>query len=200
MTGRKRRTLLLLAVALIWGGCSVEKHYDVLNFFFDGVPEPVSEETGAAGTVGGGRGTAGGGPVSSHSAYIARRCETCHGDRASFSFVTSGFSDVDDAVCMQCHQEVVDAELRLHGPVAVQACLFCHQPHVSPHPNLLVDASPGLCLRCHLPEVQGAPSSQAHEDLTRDCLECHFGHGGSDRYYLRPPVDSSTGAPAESGA
>ena len=75
-----------------------------------------------------------------------------------------------------------------------EACLFCHEAHDSRYPKLLVDLSPSLCLQCHQPELQGGLTGPEHDDLGRDCLECHLSHGGHDRYFLRP---SEPGAPPE---
>lgn len=193
------------AATVLWSACSVEKDYETLSFFFDGVPESGSEEAadgagGAAGISG-----AGTGPVSSHSAYVDRRCESCHGDRASFGFYTTGFSDLGDDTCLPCHSDVDQGFDQVHGPVAAGLCLGCHEAHISRYPKLLVDASPSLCLGCHGTELDQSPRpSPAHADLGRDCLDCHGGHGGSGTYLLRAdsvappaPVDSVDPGPVD---
>jgi hypothetical protein len=39
------------------------------------------------------------------------------------------------------------------------------------------------------------PQPPEHVDLDRDCLDCHQGHGGQQRYFLKP-VDA---VPADTG-
>ena len=181
--------LILASGALLWAGCNVERDYKVLSFFFDGVPEPagaVADGQRGPTRIGDPARMAATGAVSAHSAYTERRCSECHGDRARFGFRTEGFAETTASVCADCHASALEAP-RLHGPVALGACLLCHEPHVSSHPLLLVDASPALCLACHEDEMRVAAPSPGHEDLARDCLECHDGHGGDDPYFLRSP-------------
>jgi predicted CXXCH cytochrome family protein len=181
-----RLGLLLALGGLAWGGCSVEKHYEILSFFFDGVPAPPSDDPSAGEAAGTGVGVAAADLIrSAHTAYRERRCAECHGTQAVFGLQTEGFADLGESICLECHADATDLA-RLHGPVAAGACLFCHEPHVSRYPDLLLEGSPELCLGCHQFELQGAPPTPVHEDLSRDCLDCHFGHGGDDRYFLRP--------------
>ena len=176
-----------MLTVLVWGGCSVEKHYALLSFFFDGVPEPATPEEQALAQRAGERPLPGGGQlVSAHTAFLDRRCAECHGDRASFGFTTTGFSDLDARVCAKCHAGVEQAP-HPHGPVAAGVCLACHDPHASRYPLLLVDTSPALCLSCHQHELEGSLATPIHADLSRDCLECHNGHGSDRPYLLRPP-------------
>ena len=37
-----------LASCMAWAGCSIEKHYKTLSFFFDGVPNPEAKAKAAA--------------------------------------------------------------------------------------------------------------------------------------------------------
>ena len=189
--GPSRRTLLVACalVSLIWGGCSVEKHYELLSFFFDGVPEPPPPGTQRLAQGAGGSRLVAARTVSAHTAYLDRRCADCHGDQGNFGFTTSGFSDLGEDACLRCHEQEAEPPAFLHGPVALGACLVCHDAHASSYPVLLVKPSPALCLECHEPELQGAPSTPDHEDLSRDCLECHYGHGSEQRYLLRPSVN-----------
>ena len=177
---------------LVWGGCSVEKHYELLSFFFDGVPEPLPPEVQGLAQGAGGSRLVAGRMVSAHTAYLDRRCAACHGDQANFGFTTTGFSDLGNEACLRCHDQEAEPPAFLHGPVALGACLVCHDAHASSYPVLLVKPSPALCLDCHGPELQGATSTPVHANLSRDCLECHYGHGGEQRYLLRSRVDPDT--------
>jgi len=173
------------ASVLTWHGCSVERDYETLSFFFDGVPQPGALGDESAAGDRDGRELVLGPNVSVHSAYLERRCTECHGDKASFGFTTEGFSDLDEAVCLKCHQEAIELP-RLHGPVAVGECLICHEPHVSRYPTLLVDDSPALCTQCHTGELEADPTTAGHADPARNCLDCHYGHGGTEQYFTRP--------------
>lgn len=170
-------------------GCSVQKHYDLLSFFFDGVPDPRLVASGAD-AVRFAKET--GGVFYTHLPYAQEQCGACHTDLSGES-ITS----VDSAVCLKCHASVVDAYPMMHGPVAAGACLFCHAPHESTIAPLIRVAGPQLCSQCHGPTFMGAPTSPVHADLQRDCRDCHGGHGGSARYFL---VDKPAAPPAGADA
>lgn len=205
-TPRQRPTLVpfaiplavVTAVALAGIGCSVEKNYKLLSFFFDGVPAPKTAEEIAAETklI---SGVASVSAVSAHPAYVERRCGDCHGGSAQFGFFSQGFTGLDARVCLKCHAQTIAAEPRLHGPVAAGACLWCHQPHESPYQSLLVKPSPDVCLRCHEFQADAEPTP-GHEQPPVDCLTCHRPHGGSNRYFLRArgPEAAPAGPPQES--
>ena len=118
--GKGRRALVALGVSaggIVWFGCSVEKHYDLLSFFFDGVPNPNALPVTATA----------GDPISmrqsptyvAHTPYVERQCDSCHRSRFDTSRVGA-------EVCLPCH-EGVETEYRvMHGPVALGACLWCH--------------------------------------------------------------------------
>jgi predicted CXXCH cytochrome family protein len=183
--GGSRWLAPVAVAAIVVAGCSVEKHYELLSFFFDGVPQPGTGVPSGVGAGAPGRP----GPVvivSSHSAFAERRCEECHGDTGGFGLVVSGFSDLDATVCRNCHAEVAQEYPRMHGPVTAQECLWCHWAHESPNPHLLAQASPDLCLGCHGFELRGLPQPPEHSDLERDCLDCHHGHGGPEPFFLKP--------------
>jgi predicted CXXCH cytochrome family protein len=191
VAGRGRTGALVIAgLCLAWPGCSVEKNYELLSFFFDGVPDPNAPVTR------GGIGTA---VViaSAHSAFADRRCEACHGSTVGFGVVVTGFAELDASVCPTCHTGIADEYPRLHGPVAGGECLWCHEPHESRYPNLQAWASPELCLGCHRLELESMAQPPEHEDLARDCLDCHMAHGGEHRYFLRPVEDTATESEGE---
>ncbi len=195
-SARLTAAALLFAVLGTWAGCSIEQHYGVLSFFFDGVPQPGSA-TIATGDVGPSGRRVPGTPaltLSAHAAYAERRCEECHGPSTNFGFVVSGFSELGNETCAGCHDDVQRTWPRVHGPVAAGDCLWCHQPHESRFPALLVRGSPDLCLQCHLFELEESLSAP-HEDLQRDCLSCHRGHGGDNPYFLHTAADAEPEAP-----
>jgi predicted CXXCH cytochrome family protein len=197
-SGKLTAAAFLLTVLGSWAGCSIEQHYGVLSFFFDGVPQPGSVTTATGGVGATGRRVPGtpAVTVSAHTAYAERRCEDCHGPSTNFGFVVSGFSKLGNETCAQCHDDIQTAWPRVHGPVAAGDCLWCHQPHESPYPALLAQGSPDLCLQCHAFELEDSPSIP-HQDLRRDCLSCHRGHGGDAPYFLHAAADvgpEATGA------
>lgn len=185
IVGRWTWRAVLTVFLLLWAGCSIERDYAVLSFFFDGVPEPLTPEEQEEAASGVGNFPRRDAIVSSHQAYLDRQCAVCHGDRATFGFTTTGFSDLGDDICARCHREVLEGLIYVHGPIAEGGCLPCHEPHASVHPKLLTDASPALCLACHDAEIETLMKAPAHQDLDRDCLDCHFAHGADDRLMLR---------------
>jgi predicted CXXCH cytochrome family protein len=195
--GLRAALIAILAGAATWGGCSAEKRYGVLSFFFDGVPapgagygvsEPGAPEPPGAVLV-----------ASAHSAFTEERCSECHGETAAFGLVATGFGGLESDSCLPCHEEPVEADAHVHGPVAANECLWCHRAHESEHAYLLVKASPEMCLDCHRFEMRGPRQPPEHTDLERDCLDCHLGHQAKDRYLLRPP-DAWRHGPAEPGS
>lgn len=172
-----------VAVALaIWAGCTVTKdNYEVLSFFFDGVPDP-NAPIGAAGV-----------PIrqsptySLHQPYAERKCVECHGRRFN---VTAVGADI----CLTCHEGVTDALPRMHGPVAAGACLWCHAPHESPYAALLKGPERDVCGACHTPDMLSGSRIPEHgADSEVGCLECHSAHGGTVRYFLH--AGARDGAP-----
>ncbi|MBT8486891.1 MAG: hypothetical protein HKO59_16165 [Phycisphaerales bacterium] len=186
--GRRRALgvgVILACVAGLWFGCSVDRHYEVLSFFFDGVPDPDAPATAdgprdrrRTRTV-----------VSTHVPFRERNCRACHVTATDFGLTFSGYGDVDDSVCLDCHRATVTAFPSMHGPVAGAQCLQCHEAHESAYPALLLTPSPGLCLDCHSPDTGLLDDTlDVHADLTVDCLSCHHGHGGPTPALLRSPA------------
>lgn len=154
----------------------MEKNYDLLSFFFDGVPNPDALPIMASS----------GDPAAirlsptytAHSPYLNGKCSECHG---------RGFSPkvIDVDVCVTCHEGVRDAYRYMHGPVAFGACLMCHVPHESAYKALLKVDSRALCMQCHEVSMLSVDTVAEHGDETARCLSCHVGHGDSQRYLLR---------------
>ncbi|MFT5424502.1 MAG: putative CXXCH cytochrome family protein [Phycisphaerales bacterium] len=175
----------VLGLALVWGGCNTQRHYELLSFFFDGVPDPnrpldLLSEASASPTF------------SQHQPFVSDDCLKCHEDPSQMTM-----SLEDSSLCLQCHEDVTSQYPRMHGAVVGLACLRCHSPHFSSLASLLREPAPGLCMQCHDTNQMGSPSPQ-HEDLTRDCLECHTGHGGPDPHFLRASWADLSPAPPPS--
>jgi predicted CXXCH cytochrome family protein len=116
-----------------------------------------------------------------HEPFQQNRCDACHTSQDAFQNI----SIPTDEACMSCHATVKEAWPFLHGPVAVNECLWCHDPHRSTVPSLLRHPAARLCRECHTQELLN-PGVPEHLDLASDCLQCHMGHGGTDRYFLKP--------------
>jgi predicted CXXCH cytochrome family protein len=167
--------LLLTAVGL---GCAVENHYKLLSFFFDGVPDPALIEAGRSEVE---RVRAAGGTVYTHDPYKNEQCDGCHRNAQGRMVMK-----VTAVVCMNCHKDVPDQHRFMHGPVAIGgegACLWCHSPHESTVKSLLRAEANTVCRQCHDASL-ARRRIPAHADESQSCVECHSGHGGSNRYFL----------------
>lgn len=183
---------LLLVGALLAGGCTAERRYRTLSFFFDGVPDPNApveeaaapeptapqvalvrperEPEVAPGTV--------------HPPFAERLCDACHtfeSESRSKNILSvpigQGVTRAQDQrmlaepveqLCFECHDDMspekADPGTYTHGPVAAGACVFCHNPHSSPNASLLRAASPRLlCLKCH--QAQDLAANELHPPL-----------------------------------
>lgn len=180
--GQKRRHVVvatiacLSAVLLTWSGCSIERHYSVLSFFFDGVPDPALLAASRSEVE---RVRAAGGTIYTHEPYGKEQCDTCHRDARGRMR-----THITAVSCMNCHSGVSDEHRYMHGPVAVEACLYCHSPHESAHRSLLRVSANDLCRQCHDSTLGSRSKIPAHADLDRSCLDCHSGHGSHDRFFL----------------
>jgi predicted CXXCH cytochrome family protein len=169
-----------------WTGCSVERHYAMLSFFFDGVPNPnalpVSGASGDPATI---RASL---TYSAHTPYLEGQCVECHGQGFTMSAIDVG-------VCMNCHGEVPDEHRYMHGPVAVGACLVCHVAHESAYSHLMKSDAQSVCAQCHAPEMLSVERVPEHRDPSVSCLQCHTGHGDDERFMLRDgPLADAGGA------
>lgn len=170
-----------------WSGCTVTpENYERLRFFFDGVPDPsasahAGEAPGAA---------IPGVKLVQHAPYAQEYCGDCHTKSLRMTRNDSG-------MCMKCHENADSGHAVMHGPVAARACLWCHHPHESPFPKLLRTSDRALCTQCHTPEILNTSRTPEHGDAARGCLECHAGHGGSERFMLR--ADRALPAPPTGG-
>lgn len=184
---------LCCAVIGLAVGCNPKKHYKLLSFFFDGVPDPNAP---ARSTARAGRNTADKPerPVifSTHKPFEEENCKACHkGDPTD---IKSLLTTTDSTICMDCHQPLVQKFPVMHGPVAAKACLWCHAPHTSSEPLLLRAATPDLCMQCHDRQLLGDKPPD-HQDAKADCLSCHFGHGADKRFFLKPVPTTAPASP-----
>jgi predicted CXXCH cytochrome family protein len=181
--------------------------YEVLSFFFDGVPDPNApvrtqpEEPQARNL-----------PVRPfvpppvivhmHEPYTQRRCDACHKGAGSAARRTSGAFAINtmselllpaDKLCATCHQPNPGAYQ--HAPALLGDCSRCHTAHSSRFPHLLLqEKSAALCAPCHAAEEM--PTRELHVGFgDRDCAECHDPHGSDRRFLLRPEPPPGPPAP-----
>src|SRR5262245_55403525 len=170
---RPRRICIAVVLPLvisfgIWPGCTPEKRYRVLSFFFDGVPDPSLAAAQAHGAGVRGRGP-GGEPmiVFSHKPFAEEKCEACHAGGVNALFRPLPQS-VSATTCLKCHKDATRQYVVMHGPVANVECLWCHAPHEANFKPLLKMKSPDVCLQCHTPELLSSEPIE-HTMTGADC-------------------------------
>lgn len=198
--------MLLLAVVLVLAaGCKRQTRYEVLSFFFTGVPSPEEEDRRKLAEDQ--RSLSKDGKTvslfSSHSYFTAKRCGECHQISITQNFSgpsRSGMPTIsfgsDEAagggrlplkkICIGCHENrsatfASANNLWLHAPVTKDNCLVCHDPHRSKNPDLLKDETEKLCTMCHSEGL--IRRTKSHQEL-KGCLECHNPHLGKDKFLL----------------
>jgi len=179
---------------MLWIGCSPQKHYKLLSFFFDGVPDPNAPDVSTRGFK-----AVAVAFVSQHKPFVDEQCTKCHTDPTAIRLDRES-----SGVCRQCHEPILSAYPFMHGAVVGEACLWCHNPHQSKQEHLLRMSAPALCLQCHGTELQrpsrDAPLAVAeHADLERSCLDCHVGHGSQRAGLLKRNHQPDGRAPHQSG-
>lgn len=181
-------------------GCSTPRQrYQVLSVFFDGVPNPDAPKKifAVAPTTG---------PTVVHAVILSvhkpyqdpNGCNVCHrGDNGEIQDFELAYNK-----CVRCHPKTASSHKLMHGPVAREACKWCHTPHESAQLHLLKDTSIKVCTQCHDQQLLSNFPPQ-HTDGKTDCLTCHNGHGGDQRYFLKPlpqpqtqPAPNTQPAPA----
>lgn len=186
--------LLGLVGVSAWMGCSVERNYKMLSFFFDGVPDPEQLKAAReAAALGQGTDIRLSPTYSVHKPYAEDKCADCHGGRLRLS-------KTDSSLCMKCHTDNMGSEPITHGPVAAGACLWCHAPHESAFKALMKSKPRDVCMQCHTAAMLVNERVPEHSDPAQDCLGCHFGHGSTERFMLRPSPTPRPEVPAGDGA
>jgi len=194
VTGRIGIVLLLAGSCALWLGCTPQKRYQTLSFFFDGVPAPNAASSGKNGpNYGPQRPNSGRAPLAyQHKPFAEGNCAACHQQdkKIDVAHVMQG--------CIACHPKVLKEYPVMHEPLATGECLWCHLPHESNEQHLLISSSPKLCSQCHESSTL-SPNPPEHMDSQRNCLDCHVGHGGADAQFLRH-TPAATTLPSHGGA
>lgn len=181
MKPRARAVVVSLLTALSVG-CSPAERYDVLAFFFDGVPAPpVEPAEGAPNGHKNGTGLLTGearkSVAGTHGPFGARLCSACHLSAANNTLVAPR-----EQLCFQCHDLKLD-KAYVHGPLASGGCTVCHDPHQARYRYLLVADSATFCLRCH--EKEAIDRTPAHRDTDKQCTACHDAHQSNQKFLLK---------------
>jgi predicted CXXCH cytochrome family protein len=169
--------LICVAGLVLFCGCEAGTRYQVLSFFFDGVPAPEDQSSLSKGA-----GTDANNPAgrpeqhaSKHGPYAAKLCAACHDPNTNALLLPK------DKLCLKCHD--LQTGRKQHGPVASGSCLVCHDPHRASNEHLLVAPAREFCMFCHDPKEIYA--REAHRGITTSCTVCHNPHGSDNDYFLR---------------
>lgn len=200
--------MVFVVAAMALAACSAARRYEVLSFFFDGVPDPsapaptqhTAEPVVRQRTV---RPEAAPAVVlHQHVPYAQRQCDSCHlsgGDqgkaRGAFSINSmSALKMPVEKLCASCHEPKPLAHQ--HAPALLGDCVRCHDPHASRYDHLVKKARTAeLCAVCHTPDTM--PTGAAHAGSgDRDCASCHDPHGSDTRHLLRSGIDPQLPAAA----
>jgi len=185
--GKIWRAFLLFLALMLTSQCSPNASKSLLNFFFDGVPEPdtasgmvvltsvESDSIVQAGNEDASTLT----KASVHYPYQERECAACHDEQSLGSML-----EPQPGLCYLCHEDFAGTYAYLHGPVAGGYCTSCHDPHSSENEKLLKIVGDDLCFHCH--EKKSVGRNEIHQDLDGMlCTDCHNPHGGEDKYIFQ---------------
>jgi predicted CXXCH cytochrome family protein len=168
-------------------GCSHKVRYQVLSFFFDGIPVPVdydisllpdsvaeAEKFRIAAIYA----SMAKPEFNFHEPYHERKCNSCH-DQNQTGMLKKNIT----SLCYDCHDNFEKKYAYLHGPVSGGYCIQCHSPHMSKYDKLLVKEGNSLCFQCHNSELVMTNPHHSGKEETH-CTKCHNPHGGDNRFAL----------------
>ena len=169
-------------------GCSPASKHKTLALFFDGVPDPLENQTtnipdsaGQPSKFTGKNKIPDRAEIASsvfHPPYRQKKCGVCHDQGAM-----GKLKNIQTVVCYQCHEDFSEKYKKVHGPVGGGYCTACHSPHMSDNQFLLKRSSQQVCLFCH--DSGKVLGNLAHKEIANtNCTECHNPHGGDDRLML----------------
>jgi predicted CXXCH cytochrome family protein len=101
--------------------------------------------------------------------------------------VVDGLSDIEPALCYQCHATFTGKTVH---PALRAGCTFCHDPHSSPNRTLLVKPVPELCFICHAQSLFNR--KHVHPPVREGkCLTCHNPHAsGNIKLLIKAPEET----------
>lgn len=116
-----------------------------------------------------------------HGPVAAGECTKCHvpenlqtaydGEKHAFQLARK-----ERDLCYMCHEQRVDSQKVVHGPVRFGLCGACHDPHQSPYRYRLKASPPSeLCYQCHDRNKTG--EKEVHGPVAEgECVACHDPH------------------------
>lgn len=181
---------IFLLTAIFFFGCSPKFSYQVMSFFFDGVPNNYKNEITAVKDSSGKVDTANLKPLSAstkpevflHSPFAEHKCNKCHTEGGGKPLLPL------PQLCYQCHEPWNNKYAVLHGPVASGYCLKCHNQHEAKVKKLLLREGQDICLYCHN-KAQVMQNKNHSEIGNTICTKCHNPHGGENRFVLKNIVE-----------
>jgi predicted CXXCH cytochrome family protein len=179
--------IIVLFFSLIWivSACS----YKTLSVFFDGVPNPRSQDPLIVASnyssnptendrINEVKALKSGPDMNYHIPYQDKACTACHDENLIGKFILP-----EPDLCYQCHVDFSTKYTVLHVPVEMGECTSCHSPHMAENRKLLLKTGQQLCLNCH--DAGDIMKKESHDGIgDSDCIECHNPHGGSEAYLL----------------
>ncbi len=120
-----------------------------------------------------------------HAPAAEGDCQSCHRPHRAAAGQSSLLSGPIDALCRDCHGDVVDPRRYGHPPVDDEGCLTCHQSHESVHEGLLIKEQKLVCIDCHDQILDELGKASLHRPFSRGrCSGCHDPHGSDNRHIL----------------
>lgn len=184
----KRIAAPALLLVFIISACGTSSNYNVLSFFFDGVPDPNAKNLKSEKVVFDSTGIKKREEILRkatpkfilHGPFGAKMCGDCHNVDQGFALLKK-----EPDLCFKCHSNFETKVKFPHGPVAAGLCTACHKPHKSVNKFLLVRKEKDLCFFCH--SVLGIKQNKKHPEIVEDvnCVSCHNPHGNDKKYFLR---------------
>jgi len=179
--------IIVIIVLSALAGCAGTTKYEVLSFFFDGVPSPdtstnidsvtttstISTQNDSSDEI-----TEQVSAASIHRPYAEKKCQVCH-DATSMSEAKTEILQR----CKNCHSKFQKQYNYVHGPVAVFDCTSCHTPHKSANAGLLKRPGDALCTYCHK-DVSQANIDQHSQIGIVECFACHKPHFSNDNRFF----------------
>ena len=124
-----------------------------------------------------------------HGPVAAGECTKCHtpkdektaydGEKHAFRLARE-----ERDLCYMCHEQRMDSQKVVHGPVRFGLCGACHDPHQSPYRYRLRKSPPSqLCYQCH--DRDKTIEREVHGPVAEgQCVACHDPHTSPYPYRL----------------
>ncbi len=124
-----------------------------------------------------------------HGPVALGECTRCHvpkdaaaaydGEKHAFKLARP-----EEELCYLCHEQRMDQQKVVHGPVRFGLCGACHDPHQSPYRYRLRKSPPSqLCYQCH--DRDKTVEKEVHGPVAEgECVACHDPHTSPFQFRL----------------